>query len=127
MSIAVLLAALIPFTQAQERDRDRDHDRDRGRSWEYARQIVDRTIDDLRHLERQEAFAGDDRERYQHALRALADADRALADGRFDRGKLDEAIDHVDHVAKSRILDPRERDRVLDDLRDLRRMREDWR
>ena len=117
-----LLVAAASFAYSQ----DRDHDRDRGHDWERARQVVDRTMDDLRHVERRDAFAGDDRERYDHALRSLADVDRSLADGRFDRGKLDEAIEHVDHVTRSRILDPRERDRVMDDLRDLRRMREEW-
>ena len=117
-----LLVAAASFAYSQ----DRDHDRERGHDWERARQVVDRTMDDLRHVERRDAFAVDDRERYDHALRSLADVDRSLADSRFDRGKLDEAIEHVDHVTRSRILDPRERDRVMDDLRDLRRMREEW-
>ena len=119
----LLMAALIPVVWAQDRDRDHGHDHD----WEHARQVVDRTMEDLRHVERRDAFAGDDRERYDRALRALADVDRSLADSRFDRGRLDEAIEQVDHVTRSRMLDPKERDRVLADLRDLRRVREEWR
>ena len=122
---AVLAAALVPFAHAQDRDRDRD--RDRGHDWERARDVVSRTMEDLRHIERLEALAGSDRERYDHAMRALADVDRQVSEGRLDRGKLDEAIEQVDHVTRSRMLDPRERDRVLDDLRDLRRLREEWR
>jgi hypothetical protein len=120
---AVLAVALIPFGHAQDRDRDRD----RGHDWERARGIISRSMDDLRHIERRDAFARDDRERYDHALRALSEVDRSFADGRYDRGRLDEAIEQLDHITRSRVLDPRERDRVLDDLRDLRRLREDWR
>ncbi len=112
-----VIALIVPFVSAQERSR----------SWEHAREIVDRTMDDLRHIERQNAFAGEDRDRYERAMRSLSDFDRSVSEGRFDRGKLDEAIEHVDHVMKSKMLDPRERDRVMDDLRDLRRLREEWR
>jgi hypothetical protein len=125
MFAAVCALATIPFGHAQDRDRERDRDRDR--DWNRARQVVNRTMDDLRRLERRDAFAGEERERYDHSLRALAEVDRSLADGRFDRGRLDEAIEHVDHVTRSRVLDPSERDHVLEDLRDLRRVREEWR
>ena len=117
------LAMLAGLISAQDRDRGRD----RGEHWDRARDVVGRTISDLQHIERREAFRGDERDRYDHALRALADVDRGLADGHFDRGKIDEAIEHVDHVTRNRMLDPRERDQVMDDLRDLRRVREEWR
>jgi len=118
---AIFAASLVSTARAQDRDRDRD------RSWERAREVVARTIEDLRHIERREAFRGDDRDRYDKAMKSLAEVDRKVSEGRMDRGDLDEAIEHVDHVTRSRILDPKERDRVTDDLRDLRRLREDWR
>jgi len=125
MIAAVFALMTIPFAHGQDRDRERDRDHDR--DWNRARQVVNRTMEDLRRLERRDAFAGDERERYDRSLRALAEVDRSLADGRFDRGRLDEAIEHVDRVSHSRVLDPGERDRVLDDLRDMRRVREEWR
>src|SRR5258706_6131 len=86
---AGLAAALVPFAHAQDRDRDRD----RGHDWERAHDVISRTMEDLGHIERREAFAGSDRERYDHAMRALADVDRQVSEGRLDRGKLDDAIE----------------------------------
>ncbi len=122
-----ILAGLLIAATSAAFGQDRDRDRDRGHDWDRTREVVNRTMEDLRHIERRESFANEDRERYDHALRSLAEVDRSLADSRFDRGRLDEAIEQVDHVTRSRMLDPRERDRVMDDLRDLRRIREEWR
>jgi hypothetical protein len=119
-------AAMIPGIHAQTHDAQ-DRDRDRGGNWDRAHQIANRTMEDLRHIERRESFAGEDRDRYTRALRALGDFDHSVAEGRFDKGRLDDAIEQVDHVTRSRMLDPRERDQVQDDLRDLRRLREEWR
>ena len=119
----VFAAAMIPAAHAQDRDRDRD----RGRSWEQAREVIARTMEDLRHIDRRDSSSGDDRERYEKAMRSLSDFDRSVSEGHFDKGKLDEAIEQVDRVMHSKMLDPRERDRVTDDLRDLRRLREEWR
>ncbi len=118
---AILAAAVIPLASAQERERER------GPQWDRAHQVVSRTMDTLRHIERRESLAGDERDHYDRALRALSDVDRSTSQGRFDRGRLDEAIEQVDRVSRSRMLDPQERDRLLDDLRDLRRLRDDWR
>ena len=120
---AAFTVAAMPAVHAQREDRDRD----RRPGWDRAHEVVNRAIEDLRHLERRDAFGGEDRDRYNHAMRALADFDRSISENRFDRGRLDEAIEQLDHVTRSRMLEARERDRVLDDLRDLRRLREEWR
>src|SRR5690349_19249634 len=100
--VGIFAAAMLPIAHAQDRDRDRD----RGPGWERAREVVSRTMEDLRHIERRDAFAGEDRDRYDRALRSLSDFDRSVSNGRFDKGRLDEAIEHVDHVSRSRMLDP---------------------
>lgn len=43
--------------------------------------------------------------------------------GRFDRGRLDSAIDHIHHVVDSRWIHPRERAALSRDLYDLRDFR----
>lgn len=43
--------------------------------------------------------------------------------GRFDRGRLDSAIGHLDNVARGRRVPPRERDMIQRDVMELREFR----
>jgi|GEM_PF-5570958 hypothetical protein len=98
-----------------------------GGNWKHARDVITRAMTNLRHIDHRAGFAGGDRDRYDRTMRSLSDVERSLADGRFDKNKLDEAIQNLDHVTRGRELDPADREHVLDDLKDLRRLREEWR
>ena len=71
-------------------------------------------------------MSGKERERYDNALHHLSDFDQSLAHSRFDKGKLDTAIEDINNVCKNNTLTPGERDVLLSDLRQLRDLRADW-
>ncbi len=88
-----------------------------------ARSLVSRVQNDLRRAERFTSPNGKEKERYYNAQRHLSQFDRALARGKFDKDKLDEAIDDVKNVVENNTLSPRDRDVLTGDLRDLRELR----
>ena len=91
-----------------------------------ARGLVDRV---QRNLHRAESFTQaneKERERYHNAQHHLSEFDRRLSEGKFDKDKLDEAIDDVKNVVEHNTLSPESRDvltRDLEELRELRRTR----
>jgi hypothetical protein len=89
------------------------------------RGLVERTQSDLRRAQEFERHNGKEVARYDNALRHLSDFDKQLTRGHFDKGKLDTAIDDVKNVVEHNTLDPRMRDNLGNDLRDLRVMRAD--
>jgi hypothetical protein len=88
-----------------------------------ARSLVAHVQNDLRRAERFTRPSGKEKERYYNAQRHLSQFDRALARGKFDKDKLDEAIDDVKNVVENNTLSPRDRDVLTADLRDLRELR----
>lgn len=97
-----------------------------GRRYDRARDLVSRVQNNLRRAERFTRPSGKERERYYNAQRHLSQFDRKLSQGRFDKDKLDEAIDDVKNVVENNTLSAQDRDvlsRDLQDLRDLRRAR----
>ena len=86
------------------------------------RGIINRTIADLRRASRFER-GGREAERYDNAIRHLAEFERELNRDRFDRGRLDEAIDDLKHVIEHNSLPPRERSVLSEDIRELRQFR----
>jgi hypothetical protein len=88
----------------------------------YGNGIINRTINDLRRASRF-GRGGREAERYDNAIRHLADFERGLNRDRFDRGRLDEAIDDLKHVVENNNLSPRERSILSEDLRELRQFR----
>ena len=96
-----------------------------GQSGQYgnARSLVGRVQSDLRRGERFARPNDKERERYDNAQRHLSEFDRSLSRGKFDKDKLDAAIDDVNNVVEHNTLSPRERDALSQDLRDLRQLR----
>jgi hypothetical protein len=89
-----------------------------------ARNLVSRVQADLRHASDQADNKSDkESERYDNAQRHLSDFDRELSRGKFDKGKLDTAIDDVKNVVEHNTLSPGSRDALGADLRDLRAVR----
>lgn len=91
--------------------------------YENARSLVARVQNDLRRAEHFTPPDGKEKERYFNAQHHLSQFDRELARGRFDKDKLDEAIDDVKNVVENNTLSPRDRDVLSGDLRDLRELR----
>ena len=88
-----------------------------------ARSLVSRTQDDLKHAAHMKQ-GHKERERYENVQHHLSDFDRSLAKAKFDKGKLDEAIEDLQHVIDHNTLSPEDRDALMADVRDLRAVRE---
>ena len=91
--------------------------------YESARNLVANVQKDLRRAEHFTPPNGKEKERYFNAQHHLSEFDRELARGRFDKDKLDQAIDDVKNVVENNTLSPRDRDVLSGDLRDLRELR----
>lgn len=105
------------------RYRDNYYDRDEryyGRDRSLG--LVDRVIS---HLEGAQGFgqSGGDRRHLDHARNDLFRFREKWYRGKFDRGRLDSAIDHIHHVVDSRWVGPRERSALSRDMYDLRDFR----
>ena len=64
-----------------------------------------------------------DQKRLDHAFRDLMRFQEKWSRGRYDRGRLDSAIGHLQQAVNSNRIDPRRRDRLARDLYDLRDFR----
>jgi hypothetical protein len=91
--------------------------------YENARNLVANVQKNLRRAEHFTPPNGKEKERYFNAQHHLSEFDRELARGRFDKDKLDQAIDDVKNVVENNTLSPRDRDVLSSDLRDLRELR----
>jgi hypothetical protein len=108
---ATLLLATVSITYAQG-----------GRNG-TGRGLVYRVQNNLRRAERFTRPSGKEKERYFNAQRHLSQFDRRLSQGRFDKDKLDEAIDDVKNVVENNTLSPADRDVLTGDLGQLRELR----
>ena len=88
-----------------------------------ARGLVDRVQKNLRRAESFTRTSGKEKERYHNAQHHLSQFDRKLSQGRFDKDKLDEAIDDVKNVVEHNTLSPEDRDKLTRDLGELRELR----
>lgn len=88
-----------------------------------ARSLVDRVQKNLRHSEDFTPPNEKERERYHNAQHHLSEFDQKLSDGKFDKDKLDEAIDDVKNVVEHNTLSAEDRDKLTRDLGELRELR----
>ena len=91
-----------------------------------ARGLVDRVQRNLRRAEHFTPPSDKEKERFHNAQHHLSEFDRKLSQGKFDKDKLDEAIDDVKNVVENNTLSAEARDvltRDLGELRELRRTR----
>jgi hypothetical protein len=91
--------------------------------YERARSLVGRVQRNLRRAERFARAHGKERERYDNAQRHLSQFDYDMSRGKFDKDRLDEAIDDVKNVVKNNTLSPEARDILTRNLEELRQMR----
>ena len=94
----------------------------------FARDRVARVQDDLLRaadFARQGAIIkeGNQIDRYGGAQRTLSKFDEELSKGKFDKDKLDKAIDELKKVVEHNTLSSQDRDVLTNDLRELRLLR----
>jgi hypothetical protein len=95
------------------------------------RDLIARVQNDLKRAEEFSGHGGvkkvkrDEKEieRYRNAQRHASDFDRHLAKGHFDKGELDDVINDIKNVLDHNTLESEDRDRLNDDIRDLRDFR----
>ncbi len=107
---------------AQPGDRDYPYDsRYRG----YSVDVVERASSDLDFAgyDSGSYFGGRERREIDQARRDLIRFRENWSRGRFDRDRLDGAIEHIHHFVDSRDVDPRMRERLERDLYSLRDFR----
>jgi len=109
---------------AQEYGRNEDVRAPRYQGYEDIRDAVQRTQDDLQRVRREGARNNKERERIDNARKHLSDFDRNLNKNKFDKDRLDSAIDDVKNVVEHDTLEARDRDALRADLEDLRHLRE---
>ena len=84
---------------------------------------VDRALSDLSRFDRNAYVDHHERDHFRHAQDDLARFQERWSQGRFDRGRLDRAIEHMQHLVNARQLRGRDRDVLANDLADLRNFR----
>ena len=95
-----------------------------GQEHERARNLVAHVQEDLERAAEFTRKNEKERERYHNVQHHLSEFDRELREGKFDKGKLDEAIDDLKNVVKNNTLESHDRDSLAQDLSDLRTLRD---
>jgi hypothetical protein len=96
------------------------------RDWPRAHRIVERALDNLHHIEHREGWITGDRGHFDAAEHNLADIRKDLDRNRLDRGRLEDAIREVEYITHVDRLDGHARERLNEDLRELRHLRDEW-
>jgi hypothetical protein len=86
--------------------------------------LVDRVHSDLDHAYKTRHFSNDDRERLNHAEKDLREFAQTWDQGKFEVGRLDDAIGSIQHVLDNNKLPETDRTAVSEDVSQLRKMRE---
>ena len=86
--------------------------------------LVDRVHADLDHAYGVRHFSNDDRDHLNHAEKELRDFAQTWDKGKFDVGRLDDAIGSIQHVLDRNKLPATDRTAISDDITQLHRMRE---
>jgi hypothetical protein len=89
-----------------------------------ARQLVQRVQEDLHHVKHDDARNHKQEDHVEGALKHLSDFDRGLSNGKFDKDRLEAAIDHIKKVVDDNTLEGRDRDALNADINDLRQLKE---
>ena len=85
---------------------------------------VDRALFDLSRVDRTAYVDHHEREHFRHAQEDLVRFQERWSQGRFDRGRLDRAIDNMQHLVQARQVRGRDRDVLGNDLAALRYFRD---
>lgn len=85
--------------------------------------LVGRALGDLDRARSAGWWSHGDAGHYEHARTDLMRFQEDQARGRFNQGRLDSAIGHIDRLANSREVRPRDRETLARDAYDLRQFR----
>jgi hypothetical protein len=95
-----------------------------GQEYGRARDLVARVQEDLERAANFTRKNDKERDRYRDAQHHLSEFDGDLRAGKFDKGKLDGAIDKLKDIVKNNTLESHDRDALAQDLSDLRTLRD---
>lgn len=84
---------------------------------------VDQVMSDLNRAAGRARLDGHERKHFEQAMRSLQEFQERWARGRFDNGKLDKAIDNLEHLAQADRVRGFDRNLLARDLNDLRQFR----
>ena len=94
--------------------------------WQRTRDLIGQTQSDLRQSRAESTTEHKERDRYKNAERHLSPFDSHLVKRHFDKGELDSAIGAVQSVLDHNTLPPDNRNALLRDVAELRRLRADY-
>jgi hypothetical protein len=95
-----------------------------GQEFGNARDLVAKVQTDLQRAADFTRNNEKERERYHNVQNHLSEFDREVRWGKFDKDKLDAAIDDLKNVVKNNTLESHDRDELAKDLSDLRTLRD---
>ena len=95
-----------------------------GQDYTNARDLVAKVQTDLERAADFTRGKEKERSRYQSVQRKLSEFDRELKRGKFEKGKLDEAVEELKEVVKNNTLESHDRDSLSADLTALRILRD---
>lgn len=95
-----------------------------GQEYGRARDLVARVQEDLQRAADFTRNNDKERDRYRNVQHHLSEFDGDLRAGKFDKGKLDAAIDTLKDVVRNNTLESHDRDALAQDLSDLRTLRD---
>jgi hypothetical protein len=85
--------------------------------------VVGRVLSDLRTAELNARLNRSEGNHFNTASAKLQQFEQKLSQGRFDKGKLDKAIDNIKHLTRTERVSPRDRGQLAADVQDLRQLR----
>ena len=85
--------------------------------------LIGRVLADVNMAASNARLDGHERKHFDDAVRKLQEFEGRWAQGRFDSGKLDKAIESLEHLANADRVRGRDRDRLGRDIEDLRQFR----
>jgi hypothetical protein len=123
IAVAVLLAGGV--AQAQYRDRYADYGRypDSRGGYGYGNGVVGRALSDLDRAASTRYADNHERKHFDQARKDLLRFQENSSRGKFDRDRLDGAIEHLSHLAGSDRVHPRDRQMLARDANELRSLR----
>jgi hypothetical protein len=123
MAFVLLLSAAPVFpVQAGEAQWERYGNRNGNRDYESARNLIDRTQQDLRESAGWQGKRNDPHNRYEDAQGHLSTVDRKLTRGKFDNGELKKSIGKIREILDKNVLQGSSRDALRRDLEGLERL-----
>lgn len=99
------------------------YEEDRGGWRRPSASPVQRVVADLDRIQGRSRVDKHERDHFNKARQELYRFEERWRDGRFDSGRLDKAMDNIEHLARSRQIHPRDRSVLAQDLRTLGQLR----